>query len=83
MEDQNLVLLILLYLIFSNDLGLTDLQHRASNLIYCGDGHCVDTVFVDGKLRVKDKKLIDFDEVAFVNKCNELITKLNEEVDKV
>ena len=66
-----------------NDLGLTDLQHRVGNFLYCGDGHCVDTVFVNGEIKVKDRKLVDFDEKEIIDKCNELITKLNEKVKDI
>ena len=65
------------------DIATTDVEHRVSNFLYCGDGHQVDTVFVNGEIKVKDKKLVDFDEVAFINKCNELISKLNEKVEKL
>ncbi|MBR4462756.1 MAG: amidohydrolase [Erysipelotrichaceae bacterium] len=64
----------------SNDLGLTDLQHRVSNLIYCADGHAVDTVFVNGVLKLRNKKLVDFDEKEIIDKCNKLISKLNKAV---
>ena len=61
----------------SDDLGLTDLSHRVSNLIYCADGHSVDTVFVDGELKLRNRKLVDFDEKEIIDKCNVLIDKLN------
>lgn len=67
----------------SNDLGLTDLEHRVSNLLYCGDGHCVDTVFVAGKPKLRNGKLVDFDEKEIIDKCNSLITKLNEAVKDI
>ena len=65
----------------SGDLGLTDRKHRVSNLIYCGDGHAVDTVFVNGELKLRNKKLIGFDEKEIIEKCNDLIDKLNETVE--
>ena len=61
----------------SGDLGLTDLEHRVSNLLYCADGHAVDTVFVNGEIRVKGGKLVDFDERQIIDRCNELISRLN------
>ena len=63
----------------ADDLGMTDLEHRVSNLLYCGDGHLVDTVFVNGEIKVKDKKLVDFDEKEIIGKCNSLISRLNRE----
>ena len=61
----------------ANDQALTDTEHRVSNLLYCADGHNVDTVFVNGVLKLKDKKLVDFDEKQIIDKCNKLISKLN------
>ena len=66
-----------------NDIGLTDKQHRVSNLLYCGDGHNVDTTIVNGEVKVRNGKLVGVDEKAFIDKCNELITKLNEKVEKL
>ena len=62
----------------SDDLGLTDRKHRVSNLIYCADGHAVDTVFVNGTLKLRHRKLVDYDEKEIIDKCNDLIDKLNE-----
>ncbi len=65
----------------SNDLALIDLEHRVSNLLYCGDGHLVDTVFVNGVIKVKDKKLVDFEEKQIIKKCSELVSRLIREVE--
>lgn len=67
----------------SDDLGLTDLEHRVSNLLYCGDGHCVDTVFVAGEMKMRNRKLIGFDEKQLIDRCNSLITKLNKAVENI
>ena len=66
-----------------HDLGLTDLDHRVGNLLYCGDGHQVDTVFVGGQLKLRNKKLVDFDEEEILDKCNSLIHKLNVGIGEV
>ncbi|MBQ3295342.1 MAG: amidohydrolase [Erysipelotrichaceae bacterium] len=63
----------------SNELSMTDIEHRVSNLLYCGDGHMVDTVFVNGEMKVKNKKLVDFDEKEIIARCSELISRLNRE----
>ena len=60
-----------------DDLSLTDRDHRIGNLLYAGTGHAVDTVFVAGQLKVRNKKIQHFDEQFILNKCNELIHKLN------
>jgi len=60
-----------------DDLSLTDRDHRIGNLLYAGTGHAVDTVFVAGDLKLKDKKLVGFDEGLIIRKCNDLIHDLN------
>ena len=60
-----------------DDLSLTDRDHRIGNLLYAGTGHAVDTVFVAGTLKVRNKKIQGFDEQYIINKCNEMIHKLN------
>ena len=60
-----------------DDLSLTDHDHRIGNLLYAGTGHAVDTVFVAGQLKVRNKKLVDFDEEFILRKCNDLIHDLN------
>ena len=60
-----------------DDLSLTDHDHRIGNLLYAGTGHAVDTVFVEGQLKVRNKKIQNFDEEFILRKCNELIHKLN------
>jgi 5-methylthioadenosine/S-adenosylhomocysteine deaminase len=60
-----------------DDLSLTDHDHRIGNFLYAGTGHAVDTVFVEGQLKVRNKKIQNFDEEFILRKCNELIHKLN------
>ncbi len=60
-----------------DDLSLTDRDHRIGNLLYAGTGHAVDTVFIAGDLKLKDKKLVGFDEDLIIRKCNDLIHDLN------
>ena len=60
-----------------DDLSLTDRDHRIGNLLYAGTGHAVDTVFVAGQLKLRNKKLQDFDEEFILRKCNDLIHDLN------
>ncbi|MGI6510678.1 MAG: amidohydrolase family protein [Erysipelotrichaceae bacterium] len=63
-----------------DDLSLTDRQHPIGNLLYAGDGHAIDTVFVRGNLMVRNKKLQGFDEREFVATCNDRIEILNEKI---
>ena len=60
-----------------DDLSLTDRDHRIGNLLYAGTGHAVDTVFVAGEMKVRNKHLQNFDEQFIIAKCNDLIHKLN------
>ena len=65
-----------------DDLSLTDYNHRVGNLLYAGDGHAVDTVFVDGQLKVRNKKLQGWDEIDFVARCNKMIADIEERIKK-
>ncbi|MBO4919357.1 MAG: amidohydrolase [Erysipelotrichaceae bacterium] len=60
-----------------DDLSLTDRDHRIGNLLYAGTGHAVDTVFVAGELKVRNKKIQNFDEQYIISKCNDMIHRLN------
>ena len=60
-----------------DDLSLTDRDHRIGNLLYAGTGHAVDTVFVKGQLKLRNKHIQGFDEQFILSKCNDLIHKLN------
>lgn len=60
-----------------DDLSLTDRDHRIGNLLYAGTGHAVDTVFIAGNLKVRNKKIQGFDEQYIINKCNDMIHDLN------
>ena len=60
-----------------DDFSLTDRDHRIGNLLYAGTGHAVDTVFVKGQLKLRNKHIQGFDEQFIMNKCNDLIHKLN------
>ena len=61
----------------SDDLSLTDQDHRIGNLLYAGTGHAVDTVFVRGSLKLRNRKFTDFDQEEVLRKCNDMIHKLN------
>ena len=67
----------LLLVNMEDDLSLTDRDHRIGNLLYAGTGHAIDTVFVRGVLKVRNKKLQGFDEQYIINKCNDMIHRLN------
>ena len=60
-----------------DDFSLTDRDHRIGNLLYAGTGHAVDTVFVKGQLKLRNKHIQGFDEQFILSKCNDLIHKLN------
>ena len=60
-----------------DDFSLTDRDHRVGNLLYAGTGHAVDTVFVKGQLKLRNKKIQGFDEQYIISKCNDMIHRLN------
>ncbi|MBO7698764.1 MAG: amidohydrolase, partial [Erysipelotrichaceae bacterium] len=60
-----------------DDFSLTDRDHRIGNLLYAGTGHAVDTVFVRGQLKLRNKHIQGFDEQFIIRKCNDLIHRLN------
>lgn len=74
-KEGNLADLVLVNM--EDDLSLTDRDHRIGNLLYAGTGHAVDTVFIQGELKLRNKKLMHFDEAKIIAKCNDLIHKLN------
>ena len=45
-------------LVDMTDIGLTPNINPVSNLVYAGSGHYVDTVMVNGKILMKNKKLL-------------------------
>lgn len=67
----------------TDDLSLTDQDHRIGNFLYAGTGHAVDTVFCAGVLKLRNKKLQGFDEQKVIDKCNELVHKLNQKIGEV
>ena len=66
-----------------DDLSVVDPDHRIGNLLYAGDGHNVDTVFVRGQLKVRNKKIQSFDEQAIIDVCMRRIHNLNEKIKKM
>ncbi|MBR0230580.1 MAG: amidohydrolase family protein, partial [Erysipelotrichaceae bacterium] len=66
-----------------DDLAVVDNDHRIGNLLYAGDGHNVDTVFVRGALKVRNKKIQSFDEQAVIDTCMRRIHNLNEKIKKM
>ncbi|MEA4911760.1 MAG: amidohydrolase family protein [Oscillospiraceae bacterium] len=60
-----------------DDLSLVSPEYRVGNVLYAGDGHAVDTVFCNGRLMVRNKKLQNFDEEAILSKCRASVSKLN------
>ena len=66
-----------------DDLSLVNPDYPIGNLLYAGDGHAVDTVFCSGKMLVRNKKLTQFDEGQIIEKCEGLLSKLNEKIAKM
>ncbi|MFW9799690.1 MAG: amidohydrolase [Candidatus Thorarchaeota archaeon] len=49
-------------LVDMRDLGLTPNSNPVSNLVYSGSGHAVDTVIVNGRVLMTNKRLLTLDE---------------------
>lgn len=45
---------------------------EVQNLVYSASGSAVETVFIDGKIVMKDRKVLTVDEDAILNRCAEL-----------
>src|SRR5262249_24744828 len=45
---------------------------EVQNLVYSAAGDCVETVFIDGKLVMKNRKVLTVDEDEVLNRCAEL-----------
>ncbi|MHA2002493.1 MAG: amidohydrolase family protein [Candidatus Thorarchaeota archaeon] len=56
-------------LIDMQDLGFTPVTNPVSNLVYSGSGHAVDTVIVNGRLLMRNKKLLTLDEDAVMERA--------------
>ncbi|MHA1906337.1 MAG: amidohydrolase [Candidatus Thorarchaeota archaeon] len=61
-----------------SDLGLIPNTNPVSNLVYAGSGHYVDTVMVNGKLLLQNKKLLTMNEDDVRKRAIEHSTKLVE-----
>jgi cytosine/adenosine deaminase-related metal-dependent hydrolase len=68
-------------LVDMTDVGLTPNINPVSNLVYAGSGHYVDTVMVNGKLLMKDKKLLTMDVEKIKEQAIEHSRALHERAD--
>jgi 5-methylthioadenosine/S-adenosylhomocysteine deaminase len=57
-------------------LSVTPASNPVSNLVYSGSGDAVDTVIVNGKILMREKKLITLDEEKVKSKAVEHAEKL-------
>lgn len=60
-----------------NDISLTNRSTRLSNLLYAGTGHAVDTVLVNGCILVSGGKNIRTNEKKVMEKCEEILLRLD------
>ncbi len=58
-----------LILVDMSDLGLTPNTNPVSNLVYAGSGHAVDSVIVNGRLLMRNRKLLTMDEAEVKKKA--------------
>lgn len=66
-----------------NDLRLTNQNTRLSNLLYAGTGDAVDTVFIDGKMLLHNKQMLSFDLPKVLEKCEELLVKIDRKIGQL
>jgi 5-methylthioadenosine/S-adenosylhomocysteine deaminase len=45
---------------------------EVQNLVYSASGDCVETVFIDGKLVMENRKVLTVDEDEILDRCQEL-----------
>ena len=57
----------------SNMIPINDLL---SQIVYCGKAENIDTVIIDGKIVLRNRKLITLDETKFLDKIQELARNL-------
>jgi 5-methylthioadenosine/S-adenosylhomocysteine deaminase len=60
-------------LVDTDHISLTNRDRRLGNLIYAGSGYAVDTVFVEGRMVVRDGRFVHIDGDEVVAKSNELL----------
>ncbi len=68
-------------LVDMKDLGLTPNSNPVSNLVYSGSGHAVDTVIVNGRVLMRNKKLQTLDEETVMQNALEHSQVLLERAD--
>jgi 5-methylthioadenosine/S-adenosylhomocysteine deaminase len=64
----------------THDLSLANRNTRLSNILYAGTGYSVDTVFVNGKLVLHKKDFTSINQSDILNKCENIIGKLNKKI---
>jgi 5-methylthioadenosine/S-adenosylhomocysteine deaminase len=72
-----------LVLIDLKDLAYLPYNSAARQLVYTESGRGVDTVIVDGKVVIKDRKMLTIDEDALRREVADLMRSFNADFDKV
>ncbi len=67
----------------SKDISLTNRSTRLSNLLYAGTGHAVDTVFVNGRMVLSGGENLRMNTGKVLEKCEELLYKLDQKMAKL
>ena len=81
LKEGNLADLILINT--DDDVSLVNHEYRIGNVLYAGDGHAVDTVFCNGKLMVRNKKIMVVDEEEVIHRCREVLSGMNARIAKL
>ena len=62
-----------LVLVDMHNISLVGEETWLSNFLYAGTGLQVDTVLVEGEVRLRDKQFVGFDAEALMAKCEQVI----------
>ena len=63
-----------------HDIALLNPDYKLNNFLYAGDGHNVDTVFLNGEILVRHGKFTFIDEEAVLAKAAPVIRGLNQKI---
>lgn len=63
-----------------NDISLINPEYRLNNFLYAGDGHAVDTVFLNGKIMLRGGRFTFIDEEEIISKASTVISNFNKKI---
>lgn len=70
-------------LVNMHDISLANKQRRIDNLIYSGTGYSVDTVFIEGKMMLRNGDFVYVDINMVYNKCESLLADFEKRLKSI